>query len=142
MCLMRKQGTSQCMQRFVVFQFGCKGTNKFFFFFFLIGKIEILLQPNLSVYACETSSQKLEPQLLPSTPHNHLYLQSDHCTQGDKQVVDKPQIGPMQLALQINSKEFVLCLVSSFPWFLKVNFQAALIDNQASIAAFFFMTTG
>ena len=49
----------------------------FSFFFFLIlflYKIEILLQPNLSIYVCEIPSQRLESRPLLSTPHKHLYL--------------------------------------------------------------------
>ena len=39
----------------------------FFFFYFILYKIEILLYHNLSVYVCETPSWRLEPRPLP--PH-------------------------------------------------------------------------
>ena len=52
------------------------GMKSMIFFFFY--KIEILLQPNLSIYVCETPSQRLESRSLSPTPHKHLYLWNDH----------------------------------------------------------------
>ena len=54
----------------------------FIFYFYFLYKIKILLQPNLNVYVCEVSSQRLESQSLSPTPHKHLYMWSYHCTKG------------------------------------------------------------
>ena len=54
---------------------------KYFYFLFFIQE-RILIQPNLSVYVCETSSWRLEPPPLPPTLYKHLYLWSDHRTKG------------------------------------------------------------
>ena len=58
----------------------------FFFFFFFI-QDRILLQPNLSVYVCETPSWRFESRPLPPTPYKHIYLWSDHRTKGVRWLV-------------------------------------------------------
>ena len=53
-----------------------------YIYIYILYKIEILLQPNLSVYVRETPPWRLESRPLPPTPHMHLYLWSDHYTKG------------------------------------------------------------
>ena len=66
--------------------FLCICVKQFFYLFFII-QDRILLQPNLSVYVCETPSWRFEPQPLSLTPHKHLYLWSDYRTKNVRWVV-------------------------------------------------------
>ena len=58
-------------------------TSKIYLFIIIFFyKVEILLYHNLSVYVCETPSWRFEFRPLPPTLHKHLYLWSDHHTNG------------------------------------------------------------